>query len=113
VPCASARHWWLIERRAVWMAELASYLEEREIEAGVIPTSATREAELVAKSTLPVPPHEPADERVAPLRHETSLSLGKGDATQRVHIAATVVERVAVFEAVEASHLALRLSHRP
>jgi len=36
-----------------------------------------------------------------------------GDATRRLPIAATVEERVAVFEAVEASHLALRLSHRP
>jgi hypothetical protein len=35
------------------------------------------------------------------------------DATQRLHFAATLNERVAVFEAVEASHLALRLSHRP
>jgi hypothetical protein len=44
--------------------DLASYLqiEERELEAGSIPASTTREAELAAKSTLPVPPDEPADE---------------------------------------------------
>jgi hypothetical protein len=79
-------------------------IEERELEVGGVNlgetcgleslASATREAELVAKSTLPVPPDEPANERVAPLGHETSLSLTQGDATQRVHIAATVDERV-------------------
>ncbi len=38
-------------------------------------SSATREAELMARSTAPVVlPREPTEERVPPLEHETSLS---------------------------------------
>ena len=66
------------------VAKVTASLGERELEAGGLNwaicgleslASATREAELVAKSTLPVPPDEPANQRVAPLGHETSLSL--------------------------------------